>query len=299
MVYVLEDVNWSQFLEALSNYKMGSLLVIFLVSLLPYPAMTWRLDFLSGYTVGFFNSLKASVFCLGINNLVPAKLGEVAKAFYLRRKVGMPLAQGLGMVFWERFFDLNFVLGLGLITAFQLKLGPVVIPLALVVVGIWTGILVVKFFPGTGDFLVKLVPVERIRLLLNDIMLQLRKPMGSRFFSILFLYTVLFWAANAVMFVMIMLWLASLPLTLSQALMVFIVSVLGFAVPSSPGALGVFEAVIVIALGWFGVSKEEALAAGLVMRFMTYVPQTFGALAIMAKSGLSLKGIRERDEESL
>ena len=56
------------------------------------------------------------------------------------------------------------------------------------------------------------------------------------------------------------------------------------AVPSSPGALGVFEAVVVLSLGWFAVGKEAALAAALLMHAGQYVPTTLAAVMILARA---------------
>ena len=84
---------------------------------------------------------------------------------------------------------------------------------------------------------------------------------------------------------------------MGQALAVFILSALGMAMPSTPGAVGVFEAAIVFGLNHlFNVDKELALAIGLLIHMMQYIPTTAAGLVVLARSGLSLKSIRQSDE---
>jgi uncharacterized membrane protein YbhN (UPF0104 family) len=60
--------------------------------------------------------------------------------------------------------------------------------------------------------------------------------------------------------------------------------------------VGVFEAAVVFALGLFGVDKEQALAAGVVLHMLQYIPVTLLGVLILAKSGLNIKKIRESEE---
>jgi uncharacterized membrane protein YbhN (UPF0104 family) len=69
------------------------------------------------------------------------------------------------------------------------------------------------------------------------------------------------------------------------------VTLLGVAVPSSPGFIGVFEAASVLALSVFDVPRGEALAASLLIHAMVYIiGSTFGAIA-MTREGDTLVGI--------
>ncbi|MGC9399908.1 MAG: lysylphosphatidylglycerol synthase transmembrane domain-containing protein [Anaerolineae bacterium] len=55
----------------------------------------------------------------------------------------------------------------------------------------------------------------------------------------------------------------------------------GVAVPSLPGNIGVFEAICVAVLTVFEVSQEEALAAGLLLHAVVFVPPLLGGSALM------------------
>ncbi|MFK5892374.1 MAG: lysylphosphatidylglycerol synthase domain-containing protein [Pseudomonadota bacterium] len=81
-------------------------------------------------------------------------------------------------------------------------------------------------------------------------------------------------------------------LTLSQLLIVFIVTALGMAIPSVPGAIGVYEAAMVLSLGWFGIDKVEALAAGLVCHAFVLIPCTIFSFFIFANMKINIHSLK-------
>jgi uncharacterized membrane protein YbhN (UPF0104 family) len=75
---------------------------------------------------------------------------------------------------------------------------------------------------------------------------------------------------------------ARLGLPWSATLSVFAVSGLGMLLPSSPGAIGVYEAVIVTALKHYGVGSDEALALALFSHMAQFIPVTLAGGIIFA-----------------
>jgi len=234
---------------------------------------------------------------MAVNNVVPAKLGELAKAFYLRKECGYSLSQSISMVFWERFFDLNAILAMGLAVAFHFKLKMAFFPLALGVGFIWACLFFVRKWPAKAERLIELVPVARLREFIYEVKLQLVHGVTLRYLIFLGFYTALVWALYAIPTFLTISWVAGLDLSMGQMLAVFILSALGMAMPSSPGSVGVFEAAVIFGLGLFRVDKELALAIGLVIHMMQYIPTTVSGLMVLARSGLSLKSIRRSEEE--
>ncbi|MGE4296686.1 MAG: lysylphosphatidylglycerol synthase transmembrane domain-containing protein [Desulfovibrionaceae bacterium] len=297
--YVAWDLDWAAFGNALLRYDPMLLAAALAMTFPPYVVQGYRLRYLTRHAATFSNCFAAALFCLGVNNILPAKLGEVAKAFYLRHTAGIPLGQGLGMVFWERFFDLNTLLLFGMCSAWGMGYTIAVAPLGAVVGGIWACLVMFRLFPATAAAMERLIPGERLRLLFREVMTQVRESSGWGFFVVLGLYSVVFWAANVLFIYAAVQWVGGAPLTMAQAVTVLVMSGVGMAVPSSPGSLGVFEAAVLLSLSWFGIPKAEALGIGLVLRVLTFTPTTLAALVIMARSGLSLKGIRASDPETL
>ena len=56
------------------------------------------------------------------------------------------------------------------------------------------------------------------------------------------------------------------------------------------------RAAVVFSLGLFGVDRSQALAAGLVLHMVQYIPVTLAGLLVLGKSGLSLRKIRHSEE---
>jgi uncharacterized membrane protein YbhN (UPF0104 family) len=292
LAYALWGLDFARFAEVLARFswfRLAAAQAFFLVLMVP-PAL--RLAFLLQGEVGFSGALAAELLGLALNNILPARLGELGKAAYLRRQAGINLGRGLGMIFWERFYDLNAVLALGLSATLALGRDFATYPLLACVLGLWLFLFLHRVRPGLAERLVGLLPWERLRLLASETLVHLRGGFGARFFCGVGLYTVLTWTCYFAFNWLVLRWVAGLELGFLQVLTVFVAGVLGMAVPSSPGGLGVYEAAVLVTLGWFGAGKEEALAAAVLLRVMQYLPTTLFGLAVMARAGLSVRQIK-------
>lgn len=292
LVYALWGVDLGQVWSAFSRYDRLPLALVTAFSLLCVVPAALRLSFLSRGRSSMTQSLAAVMIGLALNNVFPAKAGELAKLLYLRFKVRIPSSQGLEMVFWERFFDLNALLLLGVASAMFMEDKAVLAPLLALVLGLWVFLAIDRLFPGVAAKALGLLPAGKIRALLADMLDHLRGRLSLPFLGALGLYTVLAWAMYASMVALTLLWVAGLGLTPAQTLTVFAVATLGYAIPSTPGAIGVYEAAFVLALGWFGVGKEEAFAAGLACHALQFIPMTAAGLGVMAASGVRLRDLK-------
>jgi uncharacterized membrane protein YbhN (UPF0104 family) len=64
----------------------------------------------------------------------------------------------------------------------------------------------------------------------------------------------------------------NLGLPFAAGLLVAIATGLGMIIPSAPGAIGVFEAATLVALGAYGVPRSQALSYALVLHAVNVVP---------------------------
>jgi glycosyltransferase 2 family protein len=298
LLYALWDVDFVKLGQAFVQFDSTAIVVTTLLSFVGYGVMAVRMNFLTGYHCGNWVGLKAFLLSMAVNNVAPAKLGELAKCFYLRRQCGYSLGQSISMVFWERFFDLNAILAMGLVVAFHFRLKMAFFPLAIGVSTIWVCLFFARKWPAKAERLIALIPFERLREFITEVKLQLVHGVSLRYLIILMCYTAVVWVLYAIPTFLTVKWVAGLNLTMGQTLAVFILSALGMAMPSSPGAVGVFEASVIFGLGLFKVDKELALAIGFLIHMMQYIPTTVSGLMVLARSGLSLKNIR-RSEEAL
>jgi len=298
LIYVLWGVDFYALGQALAAFSPWALVFVAVVMVGDYVCMGLRLRFITGSRAGLTPIFNACILGLGLNNILPAKAGELAKALYLRRKANISLGQSLDAVFWERFFDLNALLTLGFGAAVILDQKMLIIPLAGLVGLIWAGLFVLRLWPQASRFFIKPLYFKRLKLLATEVTAHLAEHLNFRFFLRLGIYTAVTWGLYGVQYFMFLLWGAGLSLSATQATAVFLIGAAGMAVPSTPGAVGVYEAVMVTALGLYGIGKEQALAVGLVFHTLQYVPSTIYALALLARSGLSLRQIREEAHEA-
>lgn len=76
------------------------------------------------------------------------------------------------------------------------------------------------------------------------------------------------------------------------------VTALGVTVPSAPGYLGTLQICFILALGPFGIPREEAFAASVYWTFFSYVPVTLAGYYFLGRLGLRLSTVgREADAE--
>jgi uncharacterized protein (TIRG00374 family) len=104
-------------------------------------------------------------------------------------------------------------------------------------------------------------------------------------------WSLVLWLVNAASF-----WIAfaafDLPVGFAGALLLQGLLVFGIAVPSTPGYVGVFEAVISAVLLLYGVSATRGAAYALVYHVTTFIPITVLGAWSLARTGLSLGEIR-------
>jgi len=154
----------------------------------------------------------------------------------------------------------------------------------------------VRTYPDFVGRIIAKLPSSRLSGFLADLKLQILHGVTPGFMVLLGFYTFMCWLLYAAATFLVLLWVARLPISGAHAGAVFVISALGMAMPSSPGALGVFEAAVVFSLGLFGVDRSQGLAAALVLHMVQYIPITLTGLLVLGKSGLNLRKIRESEE---
>lgn len=295
MAYVFWGVDLGRLLTTLKLFDPVLVAAMVAATLLSMVPMMFRLDLLSGHALGFGKSAQAILIGQGMNNILPAKLGELVKVFYIRSSTGLRRTRGLELVFWERFSDLNILLALACFVLWATGRDVFLYPLLAVVAGVWAGLLLLRSFPNLGPALIRMVPWQRVRSSLQVFHDEVSSRFRVSFFAGLAIYSLFFWLLAACVTGAGFL-AAGISLPLAQWVTVFVVSALGMALPGAPGGLGVYEAAVVVPSMWFGVDKETALALAIVLRAVQYIPVTLVGIIALHFSGLTLKSITQYDE---
>ena len=307
--WILRDVEPGQLLGELRGANGWLLLAAIAVATSGFLVRAFRWSVLlhpirSGTSLG---SRFAAV-CIGfaLNNLLPARAGELARAWSISRIEPLPVSGALGSLVAERFLDgVAILLLLGaavLLPGFPANATIGSRPLAGVLLAVLAaggaGVLVLflpVMFPASAlrilDRGLRLVPGGRgmrLRELIEFFLRGLGALRDPRLFGQAVTWSLAIWAWNAVSF-----WLAFLAFGIDRgyaaALFVQGVIALGVAVPSAPGYFGTFHAAALVGLHEvYGVAEEATLAFAFGYHLGGFFPVTFLGLWYAGRLGLSL-----------
>jgi uncharacterized membrane protein YbhN (UPF0104 family) len=256
-------------LLAFSPWHLILSLPLFMLSLFP---SCLRLNYLCGGRSNLLVSSKALFFGYGVNNLLPAKLGEIAKAAYLTRAKGIPATVSLCAVFWERLADLNVVLAFSVTIGLWYGVTQLYLPLLCGMAIIWVTLLLLFRFPGAFIRMACILPAGRPRDFAGSAIERLGDAQKRPKWPWLLLYSFAVWCS----FILFTFWFFAVVcdnnIGIMGAALVCIAGGVGMILPSMPASLGAYEAGVVAALTILGTDKEAALSAALALHMINIIP---------------------------
>jgi uncharacterized protein (TIRG00374 family) len=239
-----------------------------------------------------------------VNCVVPAKLGDVYRAYLLKINSNASLSRTFGTVFIERILDLLVIAILGLAAgfwSFRTGLPPsiqIVAILGIVVVGVLMGLLLTM--RNFGRTLISRLPLPHRLLELYDRFEEgVFGAVASHALPKLLLITVLIWATESLRLFLVIqaLGFPDVELGLSGAVFVALIGSLLTAVPLSPAGLGIVEAGVVgVLTAAYGVPLPEATAIALLDRVISvFSIIVLGSIAYLVSA--KPRGIAQTVEE--
>jgi len=244
---------------------------------------------------------------LMVNNLFPAKMGELARAYFMGKREGLPKSLCLSTVMVEHLLDV-LVLTLFLLILLPLVSLPPWLRISGLLIGlVGVGAIVVLFFLMRREdkflgWMTKILGIlperfrAKIQLILANAIQGFRAVTGR---NILYAFGSLFamWCAGYVL-AYVVLHACRLDLPFQAAVMVVIFVAFGKIIPSSPASIGTYHYMVILVLTSFQVSKEAALGCAIILHaFAFFVEVALGVIALLA-GHLSLAGFARRAEET-
>jgi glycosyltransferase 2 family protein len=305
--WALHNVTWRQFADGVAHANPWLLLASSAAAtgIFPLRARRWRtiLDPVAP-NLPFGPLWRSTAIGMMGNNVLPARAGEVARAFALSREVpAVNFSTAFASLAVDRLFDAVALFGL----MFAAMLDPAfprgatigdksIGAYALGGLSLLAGLLVVLYllalFPGRvialyEAFARRVAPgIEaKGRAVLTSFasgLSVLRSP--GRFAAVLW-WALLHWLLNGFAF-----WLAfravHLEASFAAALFVQGVIAVGVAAPSTPGFVGVWELTATIGLAVYGIPASSALIWAICFHTVSYIPITLIGLAYFSRLGL-------------
>ena len=286
---LFQDLDWLGVWNALimADYRWVVAGVVAIVATFFTRALRWRV-LLWQSPLSLRPAVSAILVGQVVNLALPMRSGDVVRALWVAPEGEASAAEALGSIAVEKMWDLLALLACGLAllvlmplpTWFARSTWATGLALAVIVGTVWCGLYWQDvLFRWAGRVLARL-PVGWDRALLPRLRQLVNGLEGARQPGVpwrALLWTGLTWAfgglANLAVLAAFGIPSPTAALFLLAALMV------GGAVPT-PARLGVFEGVCVISLALFGVSRDLALAVGLVLHLVVMGPPLLGAAVL-------------------
>ncbi|HEX4561609.1 MAG TPA: lysylphosphatidylglycerol synthase transmembrane domain-containing protein [Gemmatimonadales bacterium] len=312
--WAVRGVHWDEFGAALATVNVPLLLLVVVVATLTFPLrmIRWRVMLRRDDDGPIAWSALWHAVAIGFmaNNLLPARAGEFARAYVVKRQAPVRFITALATIGVERLFD-----GLLMLALMAVAIAAPSFPANSVIGGVslshvasgaaivFAGFLVVAFIVAlhpapwlrlAGRVTRALLP-ERFAHRVNDLLhglieglAVLRKP--GRFLTVLW-WSLVQWVVNALSFALCF---KAFGLAVPAVGSFLLQGILGFgvAIPSSPGYAGVFETATKVTLELYHVDPSRALAYALTYHLTTFIPVTVLGLYSLSRARLHLGDLR-------
>jgi glycosyltransferase 2 family protein len=285
-------------------------------AIFPVRALRWR-TILEPVAPGIpFGPLwRATTIGMMVNNVLPARAGELARAYALKKEVQVPFATGLASLVVDRLFDAIVLLLLAALALLDPALSSAQTlggrPLSsfgagagVIVLVLLLGTYTLIFFPRQLLRLFELFArrvspsvEERGRRVLETFINGLSVLRSPRRFATVFGWSMAHWLLNA-----FGIWLAfkavgiAVPFSAALFLQAFIA--LGTAVPSAPGFFGVFEYMSIAGLSLYGVGRQQAATWAIGYHLFSFVPITLIGAYYFTRLGVKLRDLQTSSDSA-
>jgi len=308
LALVLRGVVLADVLAALArtNYGLMALAVVTVVLTGMAKTARWQLLFYPNQARLRFEGLFGALMIGQMVNLaVPARLGDLVRAYTVGATEGVSKSLALGTIVVEKLFDMLMTL-LCLIFLFLLIYLPS-----------WVWDLGFSLAISTGSVLVVALAMtyQRDRILRGvAALLRLLPPLAARQLYLqiesalkglevlghvqanlgIWGWSLLIWAlAVATNYIVFLAMRMALPLV--AALFLLIVLQVGGAVPSSPGKVGVFQYLCVLALSLFSMERSVTLGCSLVLYLVVFLPPLLLGVFFSSRSPVAFHALKSED----
>jgi len=259
---------------------------------------------------------KATAIGFMANNLLPARIGEIVRAYLLGSRARISRTASLATIVVERLFDGFTILFLFFMVLLFMPFPPqdrsrMITPETLKTIGFLS-----LFFYGLVLTILLLLRFQNdqarrlIGFFLERLPQRLARPVREKIHSfvsglevlkkdkdllIIILYSFLLWGVLSLSIYLLYLGF-HLKLSLLSAFFVETILVFGVSIPSAPGFIGTYHWACAAGLLFLGVEPNLAKSFAMVLWLTNFIPMTGMGLLVLWKEGLSLRGLQRTRE---
>ena len=284
--YILVDIDLNKLINVASNYSYFGIFLTVMIIILSDIIYSYRWVYISNNKCRFIPAFESTILSTILNLILPAKLGEVSRIIYLKKMYNFKIHNSISLLIIEKFFELGLLAIVSILATMLIINNDYVsyIGYGLLCAGIVFLILLKSRFLF---LMIQYIPMKFLRVYTGKIFKFINKSFTySKLFNI-FPITVLIWFTYYLTEYVFFIYVANFDLSIYEVFVVFVISIIAFSVPLTPGAVGVYESSIIMALGWYGIDKENALMAAISLRFLHLFLMALFSLFILFKKDIS------------
>lgn len=316
LYFLFRKIDLQQLFAVLKTVDYRLLAAAVMITLISYSsrAVRWHYLILPKKRARPGNLLSATIICYMANNLLPARLGELARAYVLAQKEKLEVSTVFASLVIDRLFDGFAVLIILVFTFFTVSLPPgmedvqnALVTGGYVTLGIYLAIIaflvllkratartvhivaiILKPFP-------KVVAEKAVHLLVSFIS-GLQLPSKSMDLMAVIVASAFIWSTAAwPIDLVLQAFNIHLPFTASLFILVFLV--FAVMVPASPGYVGTYHAACMYGLMAFSIPREQALSVALVVHAIGFFPVILFGFYFLWKDKISFSTLKSIDPD--
>lgn len=301
LYFSLKDIHFNEIYTILknANYRLVLLPTCFIFLAAFFSSFKWSK--ISGGRVKIKNAFIALIIGLFINNVLPARIGEVARAYVLSKKEELSFSFTLSTVLVDRLFDLIGLLIITFLFFPKQKMPPQVSKAIYMLILILT-ICIVFFILFSNKMAAQIISNK-----LNKLKKSFFVKLGNKVFEIQENLSRIKSPATTIFYIFIAFiqWLCMSSALYFVTLITntkidffyipFICALLnmGIAIPSSPGYIGVYQFILVYLLSIFEVPKSQGFTVSILFHASWYIPYNIGGFFLLINEHVNIKELKK------
>ncbi|TMA88108.1 MAG: flippase-like domain-containing protein [Deltaproteobacteria bacterium] len=229
------------------------------------------------------------------NNVLPLRVGDLARAYIAAKKEHVTVTAMLATVIIERLLDVFAILTMLSVLFFQISFprwinSGFLVMLTLAVL-FWLGLLLMNNQAAmVSGWFCRLLPrahAKRLAGVLESFFEGLAAMKSKKRLLLAILLSVPIWCAYALaVYVALHACRIDVPFAASWVVLAFVG--IGVSLPSAPGFVGTYQFFTVAALTLFSVDQQRAFGFSLLQHLSQYIPVTFFGWLLLIKEQMSL-----------
>jgi uncharacterized protein (TIRG00374 family) len=306
LALVLWRIDYREVLVALrqANYAWLIPATLPFAGTIASKVLRWQLLFPGDHSrIRKGNLFSALMISYALNTILPARLGELARAYVIGESENLSKSLAFSTIVVEKVLDvLTLLLFLVLLLPF-IALPSWIQQSAMLLAPVFIGLFVLilalayqrKRTLALAQSIVGRVPrlsAERLLASLDSALSGFDVLSSARTNLILWGWSTAVWATSG-LFMLLVMFAFHIDAPPAAAFLLLCVTSLGMTVPSSPGYIGVYHWLVVSTLHIFGVDRELALSFAFALHALTFLPLTLIGIYCMMRENYSLQRIEE------